>query len=48
MYAGVTPTAIAAQAATWASNFENIVLLVGGLAVAIFVANWAIAKIRNR
>lgn len=48
MYSGVTAAAIASQATTWAGSFENIVLLVGGLGIALLVANWAIAKLRNR
>ena len=48
MFESVTATGIAGQAVEWSSNFEGIILLVGGLAVAVLVANWTISKLRQR
>lgn len=48
MLESITATALAGQALEWSTNFEGIVILVGGLGVALLVANWTIRKLRGR
>lgn len=48
MFDGITVSAIIAEATTFASELRDILLIVIGFGMFVALANWVVAKFKNR